>query len=120
MLSDKNFRLRFDASPVLQPELLAWMCNTRPLREQISQFVSGAEGLAKNIGSSSLRELWLPVPPTNLQADILSGLTTRRDELGALDSHLVEHIARLREYRSSLISAAVTGQLDAKAFQEAA
>ena len=28
-----------------------------------------------------------------------------------------EHIARLREYRSSLISAAVTGQLDLRTFK---
>jgi len=37
-----------------------------------------------------------------------------------LTEHAVEHIARLREYRSSLISAAVTGQLDISTFKAAA
>jgi len=31
---------------------------------------------------------------------------------------LAEHITRLGEYRSSLVSAAVTGQLDIGAFEE--
>lgn len=117
MLSDKNFRFKFDKAPPLQPELLAWMCNTQPLREQILQFVGGAEGLAKNIGSGNLREIWLAVPPMKEQARIIILLKERREQLEKLRHHLDEHIDRLREYRSSLISAAVTGQLDVGAFE---
>jgi type I restriction enzyme S subunit len=120
MLSDKNFRLKFGPDPDLLPELLAWSCNTRPLREQVGKYVSGSEGLAKNIGSGSLRELWLPVPPRALQPILLKELDTRRSELFSVSKHLGEHIARLREYRSSLISAAVTGQLDLSTFKAAA
>jgi len=111
MLSDKNFRLKFGPEPRLLPELLAWMCNTRVLREQILQFVSGADGLAKNIGSGSLRELWLAVPPIVAQPELITQLHASRTKLDELTQHVVEHIARLREYRSSLISEAVTGQL---------
>ena len=112
MLSDKNFRLCFGPEPRLLPELLAWMCNTRALREQVLQYVSGADGLAKNIGSGNLRELWLAVPSLNDQPKIVRELHVRRGQLDDIEQHLVEHIARLREYRSSLISAAVTGQLE--------
>lgn len=112
MLSDKNFRLKFTEAPPLLPELLAWMCNTEPLRQQVRQYVSGADGLAKNIGSSSLRELWVAVPPRLLQPHLVSELRSLKAKLDRLESHLSEHISRLREYRSSLISAAVTGQLD--------
>jgi type I restriction enzyme S subunit len=111
MLSDKNFRFKFNKTPPLLPELLAWMCNTRPLREQILQFVGGAEGLAKNIGSGNFREIWLAVPPMKEQPRIIILLKERREQLEKLKHHLDEHIARLREYRSSLISAAVTGEL---------
>jgi type I restriction enzyme S subunit len=120
MLSDKNFRLRFDRAPKLMPELLAWMCNTRVLREQVLQYVSGADGLAKNIGSGNLKELWLAVPPLQDQPGIVKQLHARRTQLDGLERHLLEHIDRLREYRSSLISAAVTGQLDISTFKEAA
>lgn len=124
MLSDKNFRLRFGPKPPLCAELLAWACNTPALREQVRQYVSGAEGLAKNIGSGSLRELWLPVPPAEAQAHILAELKDTTERLDGLREHLRLHIERLREYRSSLISAAVTGQPNIGAFgaklQEAA
>ena len=120
MLSDKNFRVRFGPHPVLAPELLAWMCNTRALREQVLQYVSGADGLAKNVGSGNLKELWLAVPPANEQPRLLSKLHTRTTQLAGLEQHLVQHIDRLREYRSSLISAAVTGQLDISTFKAAA
>lgn len=120
MLSDKNFRVRFPSRPRLLPELLAWVCNTHNLREQIGQYVSGAEGLAKNIGSGSLNEVWLPVPPLGLQPTMLDELRVRRLQAEDLQRHLIHHIERLREYRSSLVSAAVTGQLDLGTFKEAA
>lgn len=118
MLSDKNFRLKFDAAPRLLPELLAWTANTYAVRQQILQYVSGADGLAKNIGSGNLREVWLPVPPEEEQPKIVSRLKKAREHSASLSLHLAEHIARLREYRSSLISAAVTGQLDLSTFKK--
>ena len=120
MLSDKNFRLRFEPRPKLLPELLAWMCNTRALREQVLQYVSGADGLAKNIGSGSLKELWLALPPLAEQPRLIQELHARREQLEGLEKHLIVHVTRLREYRSSLISAAVTGQLEVGALDGAA
>jgi type I restriction enzyme S subunit len=116
MLSDKNFRLKFTAHMKLLPELLAWICGTHNLRQQVLQYVSGADGLAKNIGSGSLREIWLPVPPLELQASILTELNAIGGQADSLRRHLTGHIDRLREYRSSLISAAVTGELDVDTF----
>lgn len=120
MLSDKNFRVRFNEQSRLMPELLAWICNTHSLREQIGHYVSGAEGLAKNIGSGSLKEIWLPVPPQEEQPALVNQLQTARTQYAVITEHLEAHIDRLREYRSSLISAAVTGQLDLRTFKEAA
>lgn len=117
MLSDKNFRLQFAGNPPLLPELLAWMCNTDALRKQVRQYVSGADGLAKNIGSGNLRELWLAVPPLEMQSKLIDELRHVKQKLDALEAHLSEHIDRLREYRASLISAAVTGQLNVDAFE---
>ena len=117
MLSDKNFRLQFAENPPLSPKLLAWMCNTDALRQQVRQYVSGADGLAKNIGSGSLKELWLAVPPITMQPRLINELQRVKLRLDALEAHLTEHIDRLREYRSSLISAAVTGHLNIDDFQ---
>lgn len=111
MLSDKNFRLRFGDAPKVLPELLAWSANTFSIRQQVLQYVSGADGLAKNIGSGNLREVWFPVPPLDKQPEIVSRLRESRERVATLDAHLTDHLARLREYRAALISAAVSGQL---------
>lgn len=120
MLSDKNFRLRFGDAPKVLPELLAWAANTFAIRQQVLQYVSGADGLAKNIGSGNLREVWFPVPPLDKQPEIVSRLRESRERVASLDAHLTDHLARLREYRSSLISAAVTGHLDLSTFKASA
>lgn len=52
------------------------------------------------------------VGPIDEQRSRATELERRVADMDALKSHADEHIARLREYRSSLISAAVTGQLD--------
>jgi len=117
MLSDKNFRLLFPQDPPMLPELLAWACNTDTMRQQIRQFVSGAEGLAKNISSGDIGELWLVVPPGSMQAGIAAEVRGLRERVAQLEEHLVSHVGLLREYRSSLISAAVTGQLDLRTYE---
>ncbi len=50
-----------------------------------------------------------PLADQRRRVDALEDQLRRLEDLV---SHTVEHISRLREYRSSLISAAVTGQLD--------
>lgn len=120
MLSDKNFRLKFSASPRLLPELLAWAANTDTVRQQVLQFVSGAEGLAKNIGSGNLREVWFPVPPADEQPEILRHIRDSRERVESLCAHLDEHLSKLHEYRASLISSAVTGQLNIQGYRDAA
>ena len=54
----------------------------------------------------------VPCPPKMEQDEIVAELKERKSRVDVLLDHCNQHIARLREYRSSLISAAVTGQLD--------
>lgn len=68
-------------------------------------------------GTKALRtEQWanqpVPLPSPEEQAELVVLLEQWSQESKQLCSHLQVHIDRLREYRSSLISAAVTGQLD--------
>jgi type I restriction enzyme S subunit len=59
----------------------------------------------------------VPFPPKHEQDEIVLALRQRKERVDGLISHCREHIARLREYRSSLISAAVTGQLNIDDFK---
>ena len=75
---------------------------------------------AEGIKASKLGQIPLAVPSPKEQQEIVEYLDIRRKAIDGVLAHALEHIDRLREYRSSLISAAVTGQLDIGAFEEAA
>lgn len=73
-----------------------------------------------SINQSNVRELPIPMPPDEERKTILDEVRRSANATEQLSVHVQEHIDRLREYRSSLISAAVTGQLDIGAVKEAA
>jgi len=62
--------------------------------------------------TGNLNSLVIPFPPATERERIDAHLSLRTEQLEQVRAHAVEHIARLREYRSSLISAAVTGQIN--------
>lgn len=68
-----------------------------------------------SINQSNVRELPVPMPPDEERKAILDEVRRSAEATEQLSAHVQEHIDRLREYRSSLISAAVTGQLDIRA-----
>ena len=61
-----------------------------------------------------------PVPSRQDQTRIASFLDEKTARIDDLRSHCKEHISLLREYRASLVSAAVTGQLDIDSFKRGA
>ena len=73
-----------------------------------------------SINQTNVRELPVPMPPKGERSAILNELRRVAEATSDLVDHALGHIDRLREYRSSLISAAVTGQLDLGTFKAAA
>ena len=65
-----------------------------------------------NIGL--LSSIIVPLPPLNEQADILSFLDRETARIDALVAKIREGIEKLKEYRTALISAAVTGKIDVR------
>ncbi len=110
LISDKIFRLLPTAQT--DPRFLVYSLGSTPLRRQIEQAIGGAEGLANNLSQQSIKELWLAQPPLEEQTEIVSHLdraTSRIDTLIAKTEHSIE---LLREHRTALITAAVTGKID--------
>jgi type I restriction enzyme S subunit len=66
------------------------------------------------IYSESLREVWFALPPQPEQAVIASYLDAETAKLGALVQKVEEAVERLQEYRTALITAAVTGKIDVR------
>lgn len=65
-----------------------------------------------NVGE--IRELIVPVPPRRQQDDIAAFLDCESAKLDALVAKVREAIERLKELRTALISAAVTGKIDVR------
>jgi type I restriction enzyme S subunit len=112
MLSDKIFRLHFTGT--VASEFMAALFNSRSMRTQIEQAISGAEGLANNLPQSSLKRFWIAVPPIAEQSSIISYLDLETAKLDALTTEATRAKALLKERRTALISAAVTGKIDVR------
>lgn len=71
-------------------------------------------GTQQNIGMGVIQNLAVPVPPRPEQAAIAAYLSKETAKLDALVEKVEAAIERLQEYRTALITAAVTGKIDVR------
>jgi type I restriction enzyme S subunit len=113
MLSDKLYRIRLHSEAGL-PEFLGRYLATDPVRGQIELSATGASNSMLNIGQSTVLELAIAVPPLSEQAAIVTFLDDEHARMDALVFAATQAIGLLKEHRSALISAAVTGKIDVR------
>ena len=113
MLSDKIFRLKL--KEFVNAAFFVAALNSRPLRIQIENALSGGNGMANNLPQSSLLTFAMAVPPLAEQATITVFLEQETAKLDTLTAEARSAITLLQERRTALISAAVTGQIDVRA-----
>lgn len=113
LLSDKTFRFRFRQQNC-EPKFFVKVMGSSLGREQIKLAVSGAGGLANNIAKSSIMEMRITLPPVCEQREIIEFLRLETSHIAYLIAKAEATIERLQEYRSALISAAVTGRIDVR------
>jgi len=92
------------------PEFLELVLRSGYGRAAFELYSTGA--LHPHLNCSNIRDIRVPLPPLEVQQDIVARSVALQSSHRALVAHVQVHVDRLREYRSSLISAAVTGQLD--------
>jgi type I restriction enzyme S subunit len=81
-----------------------------------SQFEVAATGITRyGIGAGDIKNALFPAPPLAEQQAIAAYLDRETARLDALEAAVREGMARLREYRTALVAAAVTGQIDVRA-----
>ena len=117
MLSDKIFRLRLAAGVVAK--YFALSMKSVPLRQQIEQAIGGADGLANNLSQASIKSFWIALPPEHEQQDIVRRIDVEERAHRGLCEAAERAISLLRERRSALIAAAVTGKIDVRGQVEA-
>jgi len=113
MLCDKLYRMRIDPSS-LDPEFLVFAFGSHASRYQFERDATGASASMKNIGQDTIKALLLPRPSITEQREIVRILNARDQRQRQVISKIEASIDRLREYRTALISAAVTGKIDVR------
>jgi type I restriction enzyme S subunit len=81
-------------------------------RDQVE--VSWSYGTQQNIGMGVIENLLISLPPYSMQKDIADFLDRETVRIGFIIAKTTESIEKLKEYRSALISAAVTGKVDVR------
>jgi type I restriction enzyme, S subunit len=104
--------VRYHLRDLLIPRFAQKLLLSTPFQEKILLEAKGAtmDGLNMHI----LGDLPLPVPPRVEQEAILDQLHRSLASFDAMSSSVEESILLLKERRSALISAAVTGQIDVR------
>ena len=94
------------------PDFLSFLMNSEASTSQIE---AGTEGSAQqhfNVGE--VKELVFPKPDLDEQREILDWLSPRLRGMNKTKAKVQESIESLKEYRTALITEAVTGQIDVR------
>ena len=75
----------------------------------------GSQGTTfSDVPIGTVRELPVPIPPLSEQATVVEKLELQLDGIDRLLDRIRDAVARLHEFRTALISAAVTGKIDVR------
>lgn len=80
MLCDKIFRVVFKSSSPIDGRYLAEIIKIPHLRHQIEMAATGTSPSMKNISKPSLLDLRIPLPPLDVQREIVARAEEKRDE----------------------------------------
>ncbi|MCT7292957.1 restriction endonuclease subunit S [Rhodococcus sp. PAE-6] len=97
---DPRFLHRWTQTPVYRTQVAAWRVGTSASMQKLSK--------------ASLRSFVIALPPVSEQRRIVDFLENRCAKIDALVAKATEVIETMREYRSALITAAVTGRIDVR------
>jgi len=103
------YRLR---DPGYDPRYYDRLFRTRKFETEITRFSKGVWKSRLRLYPDGLFQIRIPCPPKNEQVAIADYLDQKTDYVDKLKMKIQWSIEKLREYRVSLISAAVTGKID--------
>jgi len=110
-------------------DFVNWVCGEKVMPEYLLYVfrAMGSEFQRLKYGSThstiympDVAKLSMPLPPLDEQRAIVALARDRKARMEDLSDSAKKAVERLREYRSSLISATVTDQLDINSYKEAA
>lgn len=94
------------------PGFVAYALNSIGCYEQSQLYTRGATN--QDLGLTRMVRILLAVPPVEEQAEVVRHLDSETSKLDVLNIEVERTIDLLKERRSALIAAAVTGQIDVR------
>jgi type I restriction enzyme, S subunit len=94
-------------SPALNPRYL-WLLLRYPMQSFLASFDDGAT--LRTIGMPHIRKFTVPLPPIDIQQQIVNAAQTERRRAERTTKALKRQLELLAEHRQALITSAVTGQ----------
>ncbi|OEE28063.1 restriction endonuclease subunit S [Aliivibrio fischeri ZF-211] len=113
LLCDKIYRIKLDLEKA-DPEFFAYYLASDQAREQIEIDATGTSSSMLNIGQGTILNMPIPAPELTEQQSIVQGIKNKTSQIDRLMFEVLDSIELLKEHRTSLISAAVTGKIDVR------
>ncbi len=110
ILCDKIMRVQVDGS--FDPNFVALVGQSRRTRDEFTLAGTGTSGSMVNIRGDDVRSMALPLLSDAYQRDLVLAWQQQSSELQGAMAILASYIELFQEYKQSLITAAVTGELD--------
>ena len=108
---DKLYRL--DLTREIDPKYMIGVLRSPVSRFQYEQEATGTSGSMQNIGQDTIKNLFHPLPPLKEQIEIGKAILTIKQKIASVEHKCRCSVSLLHEYRSALITSAVTGQIEA-------
>ena len=104
-------RARFDTALAI-PEFITYFSASHAYASWLRTEV--IQATIENVNAERYSRMPVPIPPTGEQQAIISFLDRQTSRIDALAARVEAAIERLQEYRSALVTAAVTGKIDVR------
>ncbi|EKF73683.1 type I restriction-modification methylase s subunit [Alcanivorax hongdengensis A-11-3] len=114
LLCDKLYRIK--PSEKVDSSYLLRFLRSSIARYQYEKDATGTSGSMQNIGQDTIKNLSLPLPPLPEQISIAKTLQHEYTKGLVVETKIKSVIHRLQEYRSTLITNAVTGKIDVRGY----
>ena len=117
-LPDRLWQTIFNEEFEVNPEFLAYFMTVEGFRNQISLSAEGASSSMQNIAKEDYLAINALLPQLREQVEIVSCIKEKEAKFLLLEEQAMSAIELMKERRTALISAAVTGKIDVRDWQE--
>ena len=107
----------YELSPELLPGYVDALVRTPVFVKEVTRFSKGVWSSRLRLYPEGLYEVRIPVPPLEEQQQIIDAIANERQQTAEMEAALNKSIELLKERRSALIAAAVTGQIEPEAMK---